>query len=425
MRRRKRNQDKTFEADLPSEAVIRKFATPTLSGLNALTIGTAVFQAEQRLRTAQFDKLVIPYYQPRGFKYDVKSLRRLIHELIVFTLVEDIAVELRPVVTQLSLDFGNRSDERISNVCLFSGGTDSYAGLLLAREVLGEVRGVFCAHSDQSRIIKIVNQLENRIFSPRGIPVSNVPAPPMNAGGYAQVRGFLYLLSATAVASRLSAKRIVVTECGPTMYQPRFGPLDSITMTTHPFVVRTAAKVATLLLQRDVSILTPSENLTKAEVVAVSPEKDGLRHTHSCISQRFGSHDGTCYGCVIRRLATLAADVRDVKYNKNPIADSNANSANLYALLNFSFDVLTDFESMEEYEVGMINEYGKKDLFRRFALDNFAAIHQLRRRNKRIVLGVRQMYEALVAKIGYRILDRRLGELTQPTIRPNFRRIAA
>ena len=32
---------------------------------------------------------------------------------------------------------------------------------------------------------------------------------------------------------------------------------------------------------------------------------------------------------------------------------------------------------MQEYETGAIREYGKRDLFRRFALDNFAAIHKL------------------------------------------------
>src|SRR5438034_9532709 len=106
-------------------------------------------------------------------------------------------------------------------------------------------------------------------------------------------------MAAASLAHRLGSEAIVVTECGPTMYQPRFSPLDSITMTTHPFVVRTAAKTASLLLQRDLKIITPFEDLTKAEVIVISPEQDGLKYTHSCISQPSGTHHSTAYGCVI------------------------------------------------------------------------------------------------------------------------------
>ena len=216
----------------------------------------------------------------------------------------------------------------------------------------------------------------------------------------------------------------MVTECGPTMYQPKFSPLDSITMTTHPFVVRTAARVARLLIQQEIQVITPFEDLTKAEVIALSPEKDGLKFTHSCISQRFGTHDGTCYGCIIRRLAAIAADVEDVKYNKNPISDGKARAGNLFALLNFCYGVLTNFDALEEYEIGTIKHYRKRDLFRRFALDNFAAIHQLLARNKRVIRPVREIYEDLSTKIGCRILEERLQELARPTIIPDFTRAA-
>ena len=97
-------------------------------------------------------------------------------------------------------------------------------------------------------------------------------------------------------------------------------------MTTHPKVVQLAGQAINLLLGRKITIKTPFENLTKAEVVAISPMKPAIKLTHSCITHRFGNHDGTCYGCVLRRLATTAADVPDVKYLKNPIARENTHS---------------------------------------------------------------------------------------------------
>jgi queuosine biosynthesis protein QueC len=200
------------------------------------------------------------------------------------------------------------------------------------------------------------------------------------------------------------------------MYQPRFSPLDSITMTTHPFVVAKAAQIGSLLLNRELRIMTPFEDLTKAEVIAISPEKDGLRYTHSCISSRFGTHDGTCYGCVIRRLATTAVGVKDVTYSRNPISDSNAHAGNLYSLLGFCHDILTDFRRMKEYERGIIDVYGKRDLFRRFALDNFAAIHRLLSDNKRVVRPVRDLYNSVSREIGAAIFDHRLRELARTTV---------
>ena len=128
----------------------------------------------------------------------------------------------------------------------------------------------------------------------------------------------------------------------------------------------------------------------------------------------------SCYGCVIRRLATIAAGVEDVKYNKNPIADPGARAGNLYSLLVFCYDVLSSFNEMEEYETGTINAYGKQDLFRRFALDNFAAIQVLLSENKRVVRPIRDMYSSLAQKLGARVFEDRLRELANPTVVPNF-----
>jgi 7-cyano-7-deazaguanine synthase in queuosine biosynthesis len=413
-----------FHPSEPGEKFFNEFSSSTyLPGLNAFVIGSSVFETEQALHEGQIRKVVIPVYYSGELDYDLATISSLIHELLIFTLAEDIEVELKPtkIASQINLDIVD-SRRSVVNTCLFSGGTDSYSGVLLTQDALGELEGVFCAHSDQAKIIHIVAELQQRVLRRKGIDVIKVRVPSIGARGYAQVRGFLYLLTATAVAQKLGSDNIVVTECGPTMYQPRFSPLDSITMTTHPFVMRTAAQIARLFLRRELKVITPFEDLTKAEVIAVCPDKEGLKYTHSCITQRFGTHDGTCYGCVIRHLATIAAGVKDVKYNKNPISDSEAHAGNLYSLLTFCYEVLTSFNEMAEYETGTINTYGKYDLFRRFALDNFAAIQRLLTDNKRVVRPIREMYESLTQKLGTRIFEDRLTQLAYPTVVPNFQK---
>lgn len=418
----KRNA-RTFSAPPPGQSILSDFSLQTdLPGLNAFVIGTSVFELEQALRDGRVDSASFPVYELEDERLNLKSVRELIHDLLIFTLVEDIQLKFRSIEnTQRSLNL-ERNEKRALNVCLFSGGTDSYSGLLLASKSLSNVEGVFCAHVDQSRTINIVEELERKVFVPKGINIQKVHVPKIEARGYAQLRGFLYILTAASVAHKLRSRNVIVTECGPTMYQPRFSPLDSVTMTTNPFVVRTAVKVASILLGRRLTVVIPFEDLTKAEVIAISPEKGGLKHTHSCISQRFGAHDGTCYGCVIRRLATTAVGVQDVAYNRNPIADPDAQSGNLYSLLGFCYDVLTRFDEMKEYETGIIKTYRKKDLFRRFALDNFAAIHRLIHEKKRVVEPIRDMYENLKERIGREAFTRRLAELHRPNVSPNFKK---
>jgi 7-cyano-7-deazaguanine synthase in queuosine biosynthesis len=413
---------RAFVPEPPSEKIVSQFGRT--AGINAISVGTSVFQLEQAIRTRRIRKLTVPIYGSGRTRYDLARLGRLLHELIVFTLVEDVDVEFK----ELRWEGGEQLDlldiRQVENVCLFSGGVDSYAGLLLSHQALGSVEGVFCAHADQARIIHILADLQRRVMDPLGIRISKVSVPSIGARGYAQLRGFLYLLSAGAFADKRGARRIIVTECGPTMYQPRFSPLDSITMTTHPFVVRKAQEVTSLLLGRDVQVIIPFENLTKAEVVAICPSKEGLKYTHSCITQRFGTHDGTCYGCVIRRLATIAAGVEDVKYNKNPIGDPNARAGNLYSLLNFCAQILTQYNRMEEFEIGMIEAYHKKDLFRRFALDNFSAIFRLLSQKKRVVRPIREMYNSVASRLGSGVIEGRLAELANPSVSPDFSKIA-
>jgi 7-cyano-7-deazaguanine synthase in queuosine biosynthesis len=392
-----------------------------LRSANALAVAASAFNIEKAFRTGhKIRNCRVLLYNAKPHKYDLKRLGTLLHDLMIFVLAEDIDFTLK------TIGLGTRSPRPIPtfrtgrSVCLFSGGVDSYAGILLARQRSKDIAGVFAAHSDQARMIHIVRKLEKKILGKLDIDLHELRVPSVGAQGYAQLRGFLYMVGAAAWINLLQADTLLVTECGPTMYQPRFSPFDSITMTTHPVVVQFAKMTIAALLQREIEIVTPFEDLTKAEVFAISPEKAGLRYTHSCISQRFGRHDGTCYGCVIRRLAAVAAQVNDVRYDRNPIADKRANAGNLMSLLAYSYDLLTDYSRMDTYEVEIIESYRKQNLFRRFALDNFAAIHILIKGGHRVRLPILQMYKDLIREIGTEPLTARLRDLKRATFVPAF-----
>jgi len=384
-----------------------------------MVVADGIFDVEKAFRMGDnIQQVTLPLYNATALGYDLKSLRGVLHDLLVFVLAEDIDLTLRNAKLEKPFNKEAPSFNLSRTVCLFSGGVDSYAGILLAQEKIKNVVGVFAAHSDQARMIHIVRTIERKVLAKAKIDLHELRVPSVGSLGYAQLRGFLYIVGAAAWMNLLQAERLLVTECGPTMYQPKFSPFDSTTMTTHPVVMRFASKVIRILLQREIKIVTPFENLTKAEVFAVSPHKSGLRYTHSCISQRFGRHDGTCYGCVIRRLAGIAAGVDDVHYDKNPINDKHARAGNLMSLLAYSYDLLTNYADMDTFEIEMIEAYSKQDLFRRFALDNFAAIHRLIRKRHRVRAPILQMYKSLVARIGTKALDARLDDLKQAKFVP-------
>ena len=366
-----------------------------------LAISTAVFELEKALRQRRIEQAVVSLtggpYRPG----DLARIAAVLRGVLQYTLVEDVEFSFSEVAPPPPKRIRTPFDlQPVRDVCLFSGGVDSYVGLWWATVHLNHVAPVFCAHSDQSWTIRLVGEIHEEVFRRRRTHLRQVYVPAISKQGYAQLRGLLYFVSAGAWMQLLGASRLIITEVGPTMYQPKFAPFDMVTLTTHPYVVGAAKAVLEILLQRSVEIVTPFANMTKAEVIALAPAAHGIGMTHSCISQRFGTHDGTCYGCVVRRLGALAAGVDDVSYRRDPLLDAGASRGNLLALLRFSLDFLTGRQTMEEYEIGDILRFGKEELFQRFALDNLAALHQLVRDGRRLVPDVGDMYRAALQALG-------------------------
>lgn len=369
-----------------------------------LEIGVSLFELEKRLKKQSIKEAEIERFVDTHYKI----LDKLLSDLVAFVLLE--AINFKFVKSNIALSKTKKkiNQNKPEAIVLFSGGIDSFSGIYWAKQFFKDIQGVFCAHSDQVWSIHIVNKIIETILKSDNITINKVYVPSMTKGGYSQLRGFLYILSAGTYLKILNSDNLVISECGPTMYQPKLGLYDSVTMTTHPFVVESAFKVLKTLLEREIKFYLPFENMTKAEVIAFSHKSSFIKETHSCISQRFGKHDGTCYGCIIRRLGAIVAGVEDSVYSKNPIIDPFANNDNLISLLLFSQSMLVDYKNMPFFQIENIEGYGKRDLFERFALDNFSAIYLLKRQNLKLTKVVNTLYTDSIAIIGESKLEQRI-----------------
>lgn len=373
-----------------------------------LEIGYALFELEKILKNPTYRE----YQINRFIDNNAETLKQIFSDLIAFVLLKKVNFSFTPSDIKLKLDPLEIDFPKPKTVVLFSGGIDSFSGIDWANKKFNKnIVGAFCAHSDQSWSIHIVNEIINHVLKPNNIRINTIYTPPMRKGGYSQLRGLLYILSAGALMEVLKADNLVISECGPTMYQPKFGLFDYVTMTTHPVVVESAYKILHILIGRKINFYLPFENLTKSEVISVISNPGYIPSTHSCISQRFGKHDGTCYGCILRRLGTIVAGVKDTEYNKDPLIDKSSNSDNLLSLLMFSQNILTDYENMPYYQIENIESYGKQDLFRRFALDNFAAIFILKSNKVKLTREVDRLFLDCIDQVGIEVLEERIEQV--------------
>ncbi len=400
-----------YSYQLPSNETGRLLQSEVSAGERTLAaIGSAVFELEKALQSGLLvDSLELVVDKPGLISSTVSVL---IERLVTYVLMRKIEVKAQGNgdLRQTSIS----SIERVPQadaVCLYSGGVDSTAGILWAARSRIPTIGLFCAHQNQSRAIHIVREISNSILQRKGLEVLEFPVAGIRKGSYAELRGFLYMCVGAAIAARLGATRLLVTECGPTMYQMRFSPIDLITMTTHPFVVSRAQDIINAVLDNRVKIETPFENLTKAEVMVECPDPSVFPLTHSCVSQRLKTQDGTCYGCVVRRLAAQAAGVPDCTYERNPLVDEQANSSNVTALLEFSSNLLLDYSKLTLYQRDFIAEHGKRDLFERFALDNFTGIYAQLQNQEKPAASVAEMYATVARSIGEDVFEARMRTL--------------
>jgi 7-cyano-7-deazaguanine synthase in queuosine biosynthesis len=386
-----------------------------------VSIASIIFNIETAIKMGyNLSEVKIEVSRETDTGRDLAKIEDLLNNLLKYVLFRDVKIKfhiknMKPNRRGL---FGQ--SKQCDNICLFSGGVDSLSGILYCRKELGDVHGVFSAHGDLSRSINIVNNLSEKISKKENIPIHTLYAPKMYALGYSQLRGFLYTLFGSVYVSMLNSKNLIISECGPTMYQPQFSPYDTVTMTTHPFILQTANEIINILLKRKIKIIIPYENMTKSEVIAASPYYDFFKYSHSCISTRMGINEGTCYGCITRRLGFLVADVEDSFYDKNPIKNYNQNADHLLSLLRFSYDILFDYADIPDFSKDIISIYNKKDLFKRFALDNFSALYEYANKYSKLNPRLKELFIPTMKKLDKQKIEKRIEKVRRKTIKPNF-----
>jgi len=230
------------------------------------------------------------------------QVREQISLLIEFMFKRTVAISFAP--NRQTFLF-NTAPQGFANgyTCLFSAGLDSYVGFLEARRKFGNVRAAFIRHKDQGALSTLAGQLGSRTGS---MNLKTIDAP--DHEGYTRLsRGVLYVLNSFLLRER----NVIVSEVGPTMYQPRFTLLDDVSITTHPDILRFSKRIAEEVLGTKLTIVKPNENLTKAELASVGSKNDSLVQTCSCRNTMFAAapipNCGTCYSCVVRRLALFCS----------------------------------------------------------------------------------------------------------------------
>jgi 7-cyano-7-deazaguanine synthase in queuosine biosynthesis len=313
------------------------------------------------------------------------------------------------------------------SVSLFSGGIDSLCGILSLPNEFKPTAGIFVCHAHMRGIV------QNVTSALTGTSVYTVSIQ-QNMIEIQQLRGFLYLCFGAILAKLAGSDAVVISETGPTMYQPQYLPTDLVTVTTNPLLVELTKKLVERVLDFKLRIYEPFENMTKAETIAICPQKPLLRQTNSCITSRYSDefpHCGRCLGCVIRRLSEVVANVEDSGYawdvalmdvgeeiravrapNQRFVTAHDMD--NLLLLLRFARGIVSD--SLPPYTASIIHEYHKEELFRRFALDILAAVHLLSGQTRNRYL--KRFNSESTSTTDQ--LEERISQIREGRVKPNF-----
>jgi 7-cyano-7-deazaguanine synthase in queuosine biosynthesis len=377
-------------------------------------IGESIFALEDAIHeNKQVNEIVIPLYN----NYD--NISDILEELILFLFLKDIKVTIEKNPQKMLSDFDLSLSDNFT--CLFSGGVDSFSGILGAKQYYKRVCGCVTFHPDQ-KIRGLIERLDKETLQKNKIPLYKITSQRHHK--YNRVsRGFLYVMN----SSLLGNKNLIIPECGVTMHQPKFTILDEVTMTTHPEVLYYSNRVLEEVFGTGIKIIKPHENLTKSEIVSSCIDKEHLLDTCSCVNTMFCNsvkcHCGVCYGCIIRRIGMIVAGIDDsVRYRTDILSDIEFPSSrldNLSTLIQFSVDFLSDMENLPFYTRDIITRYGKKYLFQRFSEDILAVLFLCKKNgitNKFIL----DMYEKNKKVVSEEKLEDRIDEVRTCKFKPKY-----
>lgn len=352
-----------------------EFATPGTPYLDLYSMANALFGSESLL-LQRFDihSMEIPLYAEYA-----DSVDHILRCLFRSVLRRDIEVAYSKNTDHWQVPvskFLRTSQEKDGCTCLFSTGIDSYSTILTAASQFKRLKGCFVSHNDMPNLRGLENDFAQHLSASKGTEVIRI-----NAANHGQFirrsRGVFYLL----YGMLLGNDKVIMGEAGVTMYQPRFTILDEVTITAHPGLVTLVSELTKGVLSAKPRVILPCENMTKAEVVAACPSSAMMASTFSCSGTTMfatsdAAHCGSCFSCIVRRLAFMVSGVQDCFYPQDIGSWNISRSAldNIVHLMHFSATFAFDSDALPRYAMETIRDYGKEDLFRRFALDNLAGL---------------------------------------------------
>ncbi|WAC06808.1 MAG: 7-cyano-7-deazaguanine synthase [Thermodesulfobacteriota bacterium] len=227
-----------------------------------------------------------------------------------------------------------------SSVALFSGGSDSLAGVLERLESTNEVLYLISHRSGQPSTKRTQKKLVDALTAeyPRRIRhysfdcgLSHIRA----AEETQRTRAFLFCSIAFSLAHRLSLDSFFAYENGVTSLNLlRRQDLISAraSRTTHPKTFHLMSQFLSELNGSRFTVLNPFWNKTKTDVMDLLSRVNGRNLISSTVScsktfQRLetATHCGSCFQCIDRRLAAYAAGLQDVDnvgiYSKDIFTD--------------------------------------------------------------------------------------------------------
>lgn len=202
-----------------------------------LTLICGIFILEGILRDGSYDDCVIDTNSRTCVEIEVdyigleqeSPLRTYITYLLSFSLGLPIEVHIKALGRKWQTSLIDHIKSK-GAVCLFSGGADSFTGILSAKREGIETIGVFVSHA---MLRRLVEEDLTPFMNTEGLTIKVIKIP-KGRSRLQQMRGFVYSAIGTIVAHTEGMNKVIISEIGPVMFQPAYDILDEVTITTHP-----------------------------------------------------------------------------------------------------------------------------------------------------------------------------------------------
>ena len=272
------------------------------------------------------------FYKIPVCKYEIWSdpnIKQLLEEILSFAAGETYHFEFvkrpeRDRPDYFNVEGGDTGNPNYEKVVMFSGGLDSFSGVL--EEIVSSNQKIcMVSHHSNGKVLRLQRDLHRYLVDiqrsksrpePFYMPVEVNKDKGLTREKSQRTRSFLFAVLGAIIANYENLSEVTFFENGIVSCNL---PWDGQTLqaratrTTHPKLLNLLSMFVSELLQKDFSFKNPYFELTKKEVVdrlVKCHHQICIKDTRSCagaIYRNPKTHCGICSQCVDRRFATLAA----------------------------------------------------------------------------------------------------------------------